>query len=331
LKAGLEVSLCDVDANTLDFSWPDLERSLTNEVLCVIPTHLLGYPADVERARSLCRNQGVYIIEDVAQAFGARHGGRPLGTLGDVALFSFGRGKDLSCGSGGVVVTNSDELAEAIRKEYERLPQESLASALLNWCRLFVMKVLINPWVYWLPAGLPFLKLGETEFYPNFPMARMDSVRAALLCGWPDRLAAAGKVRRQNAEILERCISAKVGETISRRTEDTPSFLKLPILLKTPGMKTRLCTRSKQEGLGISPLYPGCIQQIPELRDQLASARVPMSQLLAERLVTLPTHHLVSPDDMKRVVDAMEKSADQGADGASTLNSEGSFQRTTTG
>jgi dTDP-4-amino-4,6-dideoxygalactose transaminase len=314
VKVGLEVSLCDIDADTLDFNWTDLQRSLSSEVLCVIPTHLLGYPADVERLRSLCHGKGIYIVEDVAQAFGAKHNGQPLGTLGDVALFSFGRGKDLTCGSGGVVLTNSDVLGEALRQEYQRLPQESFGGSLQNWCRLFLMKIFINPWMYWIPAGLPFLKLGETQFYYDFPMTRMDPVRAALLCGWPDRLPGAAKVRRQNAEWFERRIPDRVGTIITAKPQDSPSFLKLPVFLNTSEMKARLCAKSQEQGLGISPLYPTSIELIPELRQHLSDGSAPISKQVADRLVTLPTHHMVSAHDMHRVLEALEELAAQETD-----------------
>ncbi|MBI4000610.1 MAG: DegT/DnrJ/EryC1/StrS family aminotransferase [Nitrospira defluvii] len=301
VRAGLEVALSDVESDTLDFNFFELEHSLDEDVLCVVPTHLLGCPANVDRTRLLCQSKGIYVIEDAAQAFGGTHNGRPLGTLGDVGFFSFGRGKNLTCGSGGVVITNSDVIAQAIQSEYDKLPEESWFDVLGNWCQLVAMRSLIHPWLYWLPAGLPFLKLGETQFYRDFPMRRMDGVRAALLAGWRERVETAGKQRREHAEGIAKQVAKATGDTVKMQSGDGPAYLRFPILLKTAHMKKELCARSKMEGLGASPLYPTAIKQIPELRDQLSSAQVPTSVLLADRLVTLPTHYLVTNEDIAQI------------------------------
>ena len=123
VRAGLEVVLCDVEPETLDFNFSELEGLINEEVLCVVPTHLFGRPADVDRVKRLCEGKGIVVIEDAAQAMGGQSGGRLLGTLGDVAFFSLGRGKNLTCGTGGVILTRSLPLAEKIKAEYATLPE----------------------------------------------------------------------------------------------------------------------------------------------------------------------------------------------------------------
>jgi hypothetical protein len=104
-----------------------------------------------------------------------------LGSLGDVSFLSFGRGKNITCGSGGAILTNDDRIGKALAREYAQLPGESLLGMLTNWLEVAATQFLINPSRYWFPAGLPFLKLGETKFYTDFPITRMDPVRAGLL------------------------------------------------------------------------------------------------------------------------------------------------------
>jgi len=101
IKADLKVSLCDVDSNTLDFNFDLLKKSLNHRTLAVVPTHLLGLPSDIYRIKTLCREKGVFVVEDTAQAMGGKYKGKMLGTLGDVGFFSLGRGKNITCGSGG--------------------------------------------------------------------------------------------------------------------------------------------------------------------------------------------------------------------------------------
>ncbi|UCF83600.1 MAG: DegT/DnrJ/EryC1/StrS family aminotransferase, partial [Desulfobacteraceae bacterium] len=93
-----------------------------NRLLALIPTHLFGLPADIERLRELVDDPGVLIVEDAAQTMGAEWNGKKLGTLGDVAFFSLGRGKALSTVEGGIILTNRGDIAERIRYRIRAIP-----------------------------------------------------------------------------------------------------------------------------------------------------------------------------------------------------------------
>ena len=116
-----------------------------------------------------------------------------------MAFFSLGRGKNLTCGTGGVILTRSLPLAEKITAEYATLPDPPRGEVLRNWLEMVMMRFFIHPLLYWLPAGLPFLRLGETVYYTDFPMYRMDEVRAHQLQGWDRRLAQANQERAARA------------------------------------------------------------------------------------------------------------------------------------
>jgi perosamine synthetase len=191
----LDVVLCDVEPDTLDFNFAELEGLINEEVLCVVPTHLFGRPADVDRVKRLCEGTGVVVVEDAAQAMGGQSGGRLLGTLGDVAFFSLGRGKNITCGTGGVILARSLPVIEAIKAEYATLPEAPRGEVARNWLEMVIMRLFIHPLLYWLPAGLPFLRLGETTFDTDYPLYRMDEVRAHQLRGWERRLALANQER----------------------------------------------------------------------------------------------------------------------------------------
>ena len=83
-------------------------------------------------------------------------------------------------------------------------------------------------------------------------------------------------------------------------------YLRLPVLMRSKQEKDALCRRSADEGLGISSLYPSSVEQIAMLSKALSSQHVPQSTMIAERLVTLPTHELVSDDDLVRLCAAVE-------------------------
>src|SRR5262245_37752710 len=139
LKAGLRPVLCDINPDTFDFDHVLLERTLNANTLCVVAHHLFGIPSDIERTRALCRARGIFVVEDAAQAMGIESNGRRLGTLGDAGVFSLGRGKPITCGSGGVIVTNSDRMADALGRRCRELA----ASRLVETARDFVLIALM--------------------------------------------------------------------------------------------------------------------------------------------------------------------------------------------
>ena len=317
VRARLSVALCDVDPVSLDFDFGKLSTVADSSVLCVLATHLLGIGVDVPRVAELCRQQGIFVVEDVAQAFGGEREGVPFGVLGDVSFLSFGRGKNITCGSGGAILTNDDRIGEALAREYALLPQVSLIDMLKNWLEVAVTKVLINPALYWLPAGLPFLKLGETKFYTDFPITRLDPIRAGLLRRWRRRLANSTTSRVMHSEQMLRSLARSNVQTIKPSGQGQSVYLRLPVLMRSKHEKDAVCRASADQGLGISPLYPSSLQQIVELRDTLSCKDVPQSTLIAERLVTLPTHELLSASDIVRISSIIH--AAQRVGGAATL------------
>ncbi len=103
------------DTVTLD---PDLiERAITAQTRAIVPVHLYGQVAEMDRIRALATLHGLFVVEDAAQAHGARDNGRPAGSLGDAAAFSFYPGKNLGAlGDAGAVVTDDAALAGRIRR-----------------------------------------------------------------------------------------------------------------------------------------------------------------------------------------------------------------------
>lgn len=306
VRARLSVALCDVDPLSLDFDFAHLSKMADSSVLCVLATHLLGMGIDVPRVVELCRRQGIFVIEDVAQAFGGHCGAVPFGAIGDVSFLSFGRGKNITCGSGGAILTNNDRIGEALAREYAPLPDISLVGMLKNWLEVAVTQLLIKPSLYWLPVGLPFLKLGETKFYTDFPVSRLDPIRAGLLRRWKRRLDKSTASRVAHSEQILRSLTVGDVRTLKPFVRGQPVYLRFPVLMRSKQEKDAVCRLSARQGLGISSMYPSSLQHIAELRDALSSQEVPQSTSIAERLVTLPTHEFLSDSDLVRISDALQ-------------------------
>jgi dTDP-4-amino-4,6-dideoxygalactose transaminase len=113
---GARPVFCDVDPETFCITAETVERAITPATRAVIAVHLFGRVAPVDELRELLRDRGVAVLEDTAQAAGARLGGTRAGALGDIATFSFFPSKNLFClGDGGAIATSDDGLADTAR------------------------------------------------------------------------------------------------------------------------------------------------------------------------------------------------------------------------
>ena len=116
LYVGAKPVFVDIDENTYNIDPDKIEEKITPRTKAIIPVHISGCPADMIKINEIAQKYGLKIIEDAAQAFGAKIGDKKIGTFGDIACFSFYPSKNLGCfGDGGMVVTNNPEIADKIR------------------------------------------------------------------------------------------------------------------------------------------------------------------------------------------------------------------------
>ena len=113
---GAKAVFVDIDPATFTINVAQLEQAITSRTKAIVPVHLYGQPADMDPIVAIARRHGLVVIEDACQAHGAAYKGRPVGSLGDAACFSFYPGKNLGAyGEGGMVVSNSASFAREVR------------------------------------------------------------------------------------------------------------------------------------------------------------------------------------------------------------------------
>jgi len=128
----------DVDKDTFTMNPVELEKSLTERTKAIIPVHLFGQPADMDPILDFARANGLFVIEDAAQAHGAEYKSRKAGTMGDAGSFSFYPGKNLGAfGEAGAVVTNDPELRKQIQMLRDHGQSRKYYHATMGWnCRM---------------------------------------------------------------------------------------------------------------------------------------------------------------------------------------------------
>jgi len=117
VMAGATPVFVDIDPATFALEAEGVARAITPRTRAIVPVHLYGHAAAIDRIAALGRAHGVAVVEDAAQAIGATYAGRPLGAWGDAACLSFYPTKNLgACGDAGMILTNRSDLAERLRR-----------------------------------------------------------------------------------------------------------------------------------------------------------------------------------------------------------------------
>lgn len=123
--AGLKVVFADVDPRTFNIDPASIERMITDKTRAIVPTHLYGLACDMDAILAVAARHDLVVLEDCAHALGATFKGRPVGTFGAGALFSFQTLKPLNCYGGGAALVQDPALAAKVRATVDALPWPS--------------------------------------------------------------------------------------------------------------------------------------------------------------------------------------------------------------
>ena len=116
LQANATPVFADVDPDTFQISAKSIEERITPRTKAIVPVSLYGLCPDFDAIKAIAKKHNLAILEDDAQCFLGMYKGQTVGSIGDIASFSFQGSKHITCGEGGMLITNSEELADKIRK-----------------------------------------------------------------------------------------------------------------------------------------------------------------------------------------------------------------------
>jgi dTDP-4-amino-4,6-dideoxygalactose transaminase len=115
IHAGFTPVFVDVERETLNIDPSRIEEAVTPKTRAIMPVHLMGKPADMDAVNGVARKHGLVVVEDAAEAHGARYKGKPAGSLADLAAFSVYVAHIITTGEGGVVTTDNEQYADILR------------------------------------------------------------------------------------------------------------------------------------------------------------------------------------------------------------------------
>jgi dTDP-4-amino-4,6-dideoxygalactose transaminase len=292
---GAKPAFADVDRNSQNITADTIKKVITSRTRAIIVVHLAGWPCEMDTIMALAKKNGLAVIEDCAQASGAFYKGRPIGSIGDVAAFSFCQDKIMTTGGeGGMVVTNNKDI----------------------WSKIWSYKDHGKGYdaVYGnndLKPGPSFKWLHES-FGTNWRMTGMQAaigrVQLRKLPGWIER-------RRQNADIL-----TKAFLNVSALRVTTPPdyilhsyykyyvFLK-PEILKTGWNRERIIIAINAEGI---PCFTGsCSEMYLEKAFDAGcmrpEKRLPVAEELGETSLMFLVHPTLTKKDMMSVASILRE------------------------
>ncbi len=134
LYVGAMPVMVDVDPGTFCIDPDKVEAAITPRTKAIIPVHVAGHPADMDRLKEIARIHNLFIIEDSSHAHGSEWKGHKVGSIGTVGTFSFQASKLMTAGEGGMIVTNDEDLAVRLRSVHDcgRMPDQWFYSHYIN-------------------------------------------------------------------------------------------------------------------------------------------------------------------------------------------------------
>lgn len=290
--AQVAVVTYDVDPATLTPDLDSVRKAIASGVNALVIAPLYGFPVDIDAVRSLTAPAGVTLIEDAAQGAGGEWQGCRIGAAGDLVVMSFGRGKGLSAGRGGALVSRSEQFDTAVCELEARLHGRS--AGWRDWAVSAAVWALARPSLYAIPSSIPFLRLGEMVFHEAQAPQPMADRSVAML---PEALYASRLAAMNRGRTASRLHAAlqQVGHTALPRplAGGSAGWLRCPLLDSG--------NRGAAPSIGIVRSYPVPVRAMPEGRALMRdlNVREPGADQLARTLVTLPTHRFVT----KTVID----------------------------
>jgi len=260
---------CDVNQKTFNIEVNKIENLITGKTKAIMPVHLYGQPADMRLITDIAEDYSLKIIGDACQAHGAKYNSKMIGSFGDVECFSFYPTKNMTTGEGGMITTNSEELA---KKAY----------SIRNHGREK------NRW------GYEHSRLGY-----NY---RMTDIAAAIGIEQLKKLPKFNEKRRENAKYLNENLSEIKEIAIPIVLKNAEHVYHLYTIRCKD--REKLIYQLKKNEVGYGIYYPKPLHFYKHLK-QYAHRDLKNSEILANEVLSLPVHPALNEQDLQKIVEVV--------------------------
>ena len=285
LYSGAKPIFADVQSkDNFNISLDDIKEKISKKTKGIIVMHYGGYPCDMKGIMQIAHEHGLFVIEDAAHAPGAQLSEKMLGSIGDIGCFSFFSNKNLVTGEGGMITTNSDKLAEEIKR------RRSHGMTTLSWDRF---------------RGRAF-SYDVTALGYNY---RTSDINSALGLCQLKKLHHNNKIRKGLADLYRKYLeNAWFLKIPFRKFAGLSSNHIFPILLDKKVDRAKLMEFLKKRGIQTSVHYPP-IHLFSYYRNNFGFRKglLPITEYIGEKEVTLPLHPLLREDDIRYITSQILK------------------------
>ncbi len=264
--AGARPVLCDVRPDTMLVDVERLERAITPRTRVIIPVHLFGQSADLDPILELARAKKIFVLEDCAQAHGATYRGKRVGSLGDIAAYSFYPTKNLGAyGDGGAIVTNDSQIAERVQLLRQYGWRERYSSDIKG----------VN--------------------------SRLDEMQAAILRVKLKHLDAWNAARRERAALYTELL-----RTVTLPREMPYGQAVYHLYVVQSAQRDALISHLNACGIGTAIHYPHAIHLQPAYANLgYRTGDLPVSERLAQEIVSLPLYPELALENIRAIAQSV--------------------------
>jgi len=275
VMAGGKPVFVDIDPRSFNINPNKIEEKITPNTKVIMPVDLFGLPADLTPIRKIAIDHDIAIVEDAAQAHGAKYSGKPVGMLANATCWSFYASKNMTTGEGGIITTNNDEIAKSLRMLRSH---------------------------------------GEKSKYSSLTMGynyRMSEMQAALGLVQLGKLPSFVAKRTANAKKLTQLLSKEKRLELPYNSEVmTSSWNLYTVKLKDSTEKERdkLVKTLRTKEIGAAVYYINPIHLMPFYRENFGLYALPETEEAAKKVFSLPVHPGLQDSQVEYIAQTLIKS-----------------------
>lgn len=312
-RAGLRPVFVDVDPTTFNLDPSKIEAAITEKTRVIVPTHLYGQPCEMTEVMRIAEKHDLIVVEDCAQAVGARYRGRRVGTFGHAAFYSFQLLKGINTYGGGMAVTNDSEIAARVREQALGEPSQTsqdIAKRFITGC---AVRTVVSPkgftfWGYPLQAAASVFghydlskyiweKIRPLDPFPRAYRQRYSNAQAVIGLRALEKLDEFNARSRAHAELYSRGLADCRNVQTPRVINDAEHvYYQYCIYTSDPARASR---RAIRRGVDFETTHVDVCSTLPLFRE--FAARCPGAEM-TESALQLPVYSRLRPSDAERVL-----------------------------
>lgn len=258
LYTGARPVFVDIEPDTYNIDATKIEAAITERTKAIMPVHLYGNPADMRAIMAIAERHGLAVIEDAAQAHGAKAYGQPVGSFG-TGCFSFYPTKNMTSGEGGMITTNDDAVADLARLLRAHGARKRYRHEILAF------------------------NFRMTDIHAAIGLAQMGKID-----GW-------NRQRQENAARLSELLGDRVVTPVTREWAE---HVYHQYTVRIPGGRDDLPDRLALQGIGTGVHYPIAVHQQPMYQERGYSDSLPVAEQAATEVLSLPVHPGLTQEDI---------------------------------